>query len=147
MRGFVWLEERVKEHQGDRLPAVKVSEDIRNFSYTNPTGHPSGIRIARIVQEAFRLNLPDVRWFVTGDDATVFATDNLLQVLIKYDSTELYYDPSESHSSNTYFSHGMAFGGGGIAISYPLAEALSNMLDESLERYPFLFGSDDRLHL
>ena len=45
---------------------------------------------------------------------------------------ELYYvrKPSESHSSNKYFSHGMAFGGGEIAISYPLAEALSNMLDE-----------------
>eukprot|EP00250_Pteridium_aquilinum_P008811 c18226_g1_i1 orf=963-2597(+) len=148
MKGFVWLEEGVKERQGESLPTVKVSEDISNFSYTNPTGHPSGIRIARIVQEAFRLNLPDVRWFVMGDDDTVFAADNLLQVLRKYDWRELYYigNPSESHSSNTYFSHGMAFGGGGIAISYPLAKALSNMLDECLERYPFLFGSDDRLH-
>jgi hypothetical protein len=40
----------------------------------------------------------------------------------------------------------MAYGGGGIAISYPLAEELSNMQDECLERYPQLFGSDDRLH-
>lgn len=148
MRGFVWLEESVKEEPDEALPTVKVSEDISSFSYTNPTGHPSGIRIARIIQEAFKLNLPDVRWFVMGDDDTVFAADNLLQVLRKYDSGELYYigNPSESHSSNTYFSHGMAFGGGGIAISYPLAKLVSNMLDECLERYPFLFGSDDRLH-
>ena len=150
MRGFVWLEQNVVGEPSDEeyLPAVRVSEDISNFTYTNPTGHPSGIRIARIVQEAFKLNVPGVRWFVMGDDDTVFAADNLLRVLKKYDWRELYYigNPSESHSSNTYFSHGMAFGGGGIAISYPLAQALSAMLDDCLERYPFLFGSDDRLH-
>ncbi|MCO5605130.1 hypothetical protein L7F22_059310 [Adiantum nelumboides] len=147
-RGFVWLEERVDEESGEELPIVRVSQDINNFSYTNPTGHPSGIRIARIIQEAFRLNMPDVRWFVLGDDDTIFSPDNLVYLLKKYDHRQLYYigNPSESHSSNTYFSHGMAFGGGGIAISYPLAEALSNMLDDCLERYPFLFGSDDRLH-
>lgn len=39
-----------------------------------------------------------------------------------------------------------AFGGGGIAISYPLAEALNNMEDACLQRYSQLFGSDDRLH-
>lgn len=148
MRGFVWLEENVYQDPDEQLPSVIVSEDISKFSYTNPTGHPSGIRIARIIQEAFLMNMQDVHWFVMGDDDTVFSPDNLVHVLKKYDSRELYYigNPSESHSSNTYFSHGMAFGGGGIAISYPLAEALSKMLDECLERYPFLFGSDDRLH-
>ena len=39
----------------------------------------------------------------------------------------------------------MDFGGGGIAVSYPLARALSNMLDECLEWYPFLSGNDDQL--
>lgn len=148
MRGFVWLEEDVQHEPDEPLPPVIVSEDISNFSYANPTGHPSGIRIARIVKEALKLNLQDVHWFVMGDDDTVFSPDNLLHVLKKYDPRELYYigNPSESHSSNTYFSHRMAFGGGGIAISYPLAQALSPMLDNCLERYPFLFGSDDRLH-
>eukprot|EP00249_Psilotum_nudum_P012442 c23787_g1_i1 orf=147-1688(+) len=148
MRGFVWLEEPVKHEQTDSLPQVLVSEDISKFRYTNPNGHPSGIRIARIVHETFKLGLPDVRWFVMGDDDTVFSADNLLRVLKKYDYNELYYigNPSESHSSNTYFSHLMAFGGGGIAISYPLAKAISKMLDGCLDRYPSLFGSDDRLH-
>ncbi|MCO5572564.1 hypothetical protein L7F22_026320 [Adiantum nelumboides] len=148
MRGFVWLEDSVEEDPEEGLPVVKVSEDISRFSYTNPTGHPSGIRIARIIKEAFNQGLPDVKWFVMGDDDTVFAAENLLQLLRKYDSNELYYigNPSESHSSNTYFSHGMSFGGGGIAISYPLAKMLSGMLDDCIERYPFLFGSDDRLH-
>lgn len=125
-----------------------ISSDISTFRYTNPTGHPSGLRISRIVSEAFRLALPNVRWFVLGDDDTIFNPDNLVDVLSKYDSSEMVYigTPSESHSANTYFSHSMAFGGGGIAISYPLAQAVSNIQDHCLERYPKLYGSDDRLH-
>uniref|UniRef100_A0A0D6R035 Uncharacterized protein n=1 Tax=Araucaria cunninghamii TaxID=56994 RepID=A0A0D6R035_ARACU len=149
MRGFVWLEEAVKGYNSSELwPPVRISEDISRFRYTNPTGHPSGLRIARIIQESFRMGLPDVKWFVLGDDDTIFNSHNLVAVLNKYDPSEMYYigNPSESHSANTYFSHSMAFGGGGIAISYPLAEALAEMMDECLERYPQLFGSDDRLH-
>ncbi|KAF8379863.1 hypothetical protein HHK36_029312 [Tetracentron sinense] len=149
MRGFVWLEEQVLVEDGDHLlPPIMVSEDISRFRYTNPTGHPSGLRISRIVTECFRLRLPDVRWFVLGDDDTIFNADNLVAVLNKYDPSEMLYigSSSESHSANTYFSHHMAFGGGGIAISYPLAEALSQIQDQCLERYPKLYGSDDRLH-
>ena len=40
----------------------------------------------------------------------------------------------------------MAYGGGGFAISYPLAKALANMQDRCIERYPGLYGSDDRIH-
>jgi hypothetical protein len=92
--------------------------------------------------------LPDVKWFVLADDDAVFNVENLISVLSKYDPSVMYYigNAYESHSTNTYFSHSMAYGGGGIAISYPLAEELSNMQDECLERYPQLFGSDDRLH-
>ncbi|RWV80150.1 hypothetical protein GW17_00058623, partial [Ensete ventricosum] len=114
------------------LPPVRVSEDISRFRYTNPTGHPSGLRIARILAETFRLGHRGARWFVLVDDDTIVCPDNLVAVLAKYDWTEMAYvgGPSESHSANTYFSHAMAFGGGGIAISYPLAEALSGMMDE-----------------
>lgn len=149
MRGYVWLEEPVaKQDWDDSLPSIMISEDTSRFRYTNPTGHPSGLRISRIISESFRLVSPDVRWFVLGDDDTIFNADNLVAVLSKYDSSEMIYigAPSESHSANTYFSHSMAYGGGGIAISYPLAEALSNILDDCLERYHILYGSDDRLH-
>ncbi|CAN8303558.1 unnamed protein product [Cochlearia groenlandica] len=153
MRGHVWLEEQVSpEEQGDddndSLPQIIVSEDSSRFRYTNPTGHPSGLRISRIAMESFRLSLPDVRWFVLGDDDTIFNVHNLLAVLSKYDHSDMVYvgNPSESHSANSYFSHNMAFGGGGIAISYPLAEALSRIHDDCLDRYPKLYGSDDRLH-
>ncbi|VVB11808.1 unnamed protein product [Arabis nemorensis] len=149
MRGHVWLEEQVSPKEGDdSLPPIIVSEDSSRFRYTNPTGHPSGLRISRIAMESFRLSLPDVRWFVLGDDDTIFNVPNLLAVLSKYDPTEMVYvgSPSESHSANSYFSHNMAFGGGGIAISYPLAEAISRIHDDCLDRYPKLYGSDDRLH-
>ncbi|XP_039032048.1 uncharacterized protein LOC120166961 [Hibiscus syriacus] len=37
----------------------------------------------------------------------------------------------------------MAYGGGGFAIGYPLAEALSKMQDRCIQTYPGLYGSDD----
>ncbi|KAK7308897.1 hypothetical protein RJT34_05221 [Clitoria ternatea] len=149
MRGHVWLDEPVPEEQGDDLlPPIMISEDISYFRYTNPIGHPSGLRISRIVKESFLLGLSDVRWFVLCDDDTIFNVNNLVDVLSKYNSSEMVYigSPSESHSANTYFSHTMAFGGGGIAVSRPLAKALAEILDECIERYPKLYGSDDRLH-
>ncbi|XP_072988771.1 uncharacterized protein [Typha latifolia] len=150
MHGHVWLDDLplAKDDDDALLPPIRVSEDISRFRYTNPTGHPSGLRIARIVAESFRLGHPTARWFVLVDDDTIVCIDNLVAVLAKYDWTEMVYvgAPSESHSANTYFSHSMAFGGGGIALSYPLAEALATMQDGCLERYPRLYGSDDRLH-
>lgn len=149
MRGFVWLDQLVHDLEPlDQLPIVMVSEDISAFRYTHPVGSPSGIRIARIIVEMFRLGLPDVHWFVIADDDTVFSTDNLLRILSKYDPNDMYYigGYSESHLENFIFSYNMAYGGGGVAISYPLAEALVGMFDNCIQRYPHLYGSDDRLH-
>ncbi|RZR72631.1 hypothetical protein BHM03_00015229 [Ensete ventricosum] len=153
MRGHVWLDDRVPRAPRNSslarsLPPVRVSEDISRFRYTNPTGNPSGLRIARILAETVRIGHRGARWFVLVDDDTIICPENLVAVLAKYDWTEMVYvgAPSESHSANTYFSHSMAFGGGGIAISNPLAEALAGMMDECIERYPRLYGSDDRLH-
>lgn len=83
-----------------------------------------------------------------GDDDTVFFTENLVSVLRKYDHKQFYYigSSSESHIQNLKFSYGMAYGGGGFAISYPLAKALEKMQDRCIQRYPELYGSDDRIH-
>lgn len=82
-----------------------------------------------------------------GDDDTVFVVDNLVRVLSKYDHRQFYYigSSSESHIQNIYFSYNMAYGGGGFAISYPLAKALASMQDGCIQRYPGLYGSDDRI--
>ncbi|KAH1075142.1 hypothetical protein J1N35_027470 [Gossypium stocksii] len=149
MRGVVWLDDRVKYSPEDKqtLPPVRVSSDTSNFAYTNRQGHRSAIRISRIVTETLRLKMDNVRWFVMGDDDTVFITDNLVRILRKYDHTQYYYigSLSESHIQNIFFSYGMAYGGGGFAISYPLAKALAKMQDRCIQRYPGLYGSDDRM--
>jgi hypothetical protein len=148
MRGFVWLDRGVRESSVPAgLPAIKISSDTSGFPYTHRRGHRSAIRISRIVSETFRLGLPDVRWFVMGDDDTIFLPDNLLAVLNKFDHRQPYYigSLSESHLQNIYFSYGMAYGGGGFAISRPLAESLARIQDGCIRRYPALYGSDDRI--
>ncbi|KAL8498499.1 hypothetical protein ACS0TY_021725 [Phlomoides rotata] len=150
MRGIVWLDNPVKinKNENGSLPELRISGDTSRFAYKNRKGHPSAIRISRIVSETLRIGgMGDVRWFVMGDDDTVFMTDNLVRILNKYDHNQYYYigSSSESHLQNIHFSYGMAYGGGGFAISYPLAKALEKMQDKCIQRYPGLYGSDDRM--
>lgn len=90
----------------------------------------------------------DVRWFVFGDDDTVFFSDNLVKVLAKYDHDRWFYvgASSESYEQNVKYSFDMAFGGGGFAISHSLAVALARVFDSCLMRYPHLYGSDARIY-
>ncbi|KAG1362388.1 hypothetical protein COCNU_10G006070 [Cocos nucifera] len=151
MRGFIWFDKPVKEFNNSAsatgLPHLKISSDTASFPYTHKKGSRSAIRISRIVSETYRLGLDNVRWFVMGDDDTVFVPDNLVHVLSQFDHRQPYYigSVSESHIQNIYFSYGMAYGGGGFAISRPLAAALARMQDRCLHRYPALYGSDDRI--
>jgi len=61
------------------------------------------------------------QWFVMGDDDMVFFSGNLVAVVRKYDNEEMYYvgAPSESAEQDVMHSYGMAFRGGGFAVSYP----------------------------
>lgn len=149
MRGVVWLDKHVEAKFLDEkpLPPLKISGDTWKFKYRNPIGHRSAIRISRIISETLRLGMEDVRWFVMGDDDTVFFPDNLVRVLQKYDHNQYYYigSSSECHLQNIYISYNMAFGGGGFAISFPLAKALEKIQDRCIQRYPGLYGSDDRI--
>ncbi|XP_023636365.1 uncharacterized protein LOC17882995 [Capsella rubella] len=156
MKGAVWLDKPVNDSvsSSSSLPRIKISSDTLSFKYRYRSGHRSAIRITRIVSETVRmLNGTEaernVRWVVMGDDDTVFFTENLVRVLRKYDHKQFYYigAPSESHLQNLHqFSYGMAYGGGGFAISYPLAKVLEKMQDRCIERYADLYGSDDRVH-
>lgn len=146
-RGVVWLDKKVRIRRDEGLPEIRLSGDTSKFKYTNRQGRRSALRISRVVAETLRLGMKDVRWFVMGDDDTVFVVDNLVRVLSKYDHNQFYYvgSSSESHVQNIYFSYGMAYGGGGFAISYPLAKELEKMQDKCIQRYPGLYGSDDRM--
>lgn len=150
MRGIVWLDRRVRTYRNEteRLPPLRISSDTSRFAYKNKRGHRSAIRISRIVSETLMsAKMDNVRWLVMGDDDTVFVAENLVRVLNKYDHEQYYYigSSSESHLQNIHFSYAMAYGGGGFAISYPLAVALQKMQDRCIQRYPGLYGSDDRM--
>ncbi|KAK4264300.1 hypothetical protein QN277_025499 [Acacia crassicarpa] len=81
-----------------------------------------------------------------GDDDTVLVMENLVKVLRKYDHNQFYYiGSSESQLQNIFLSYNMAYGGGGFAISYPLAVALEKMEDRCIQRYPRLYGFDDQI--
>ncbi|CAM6107851.1 unnamed protein product [Calypogeia fissa] len=145
-RGFVWVDQNLTSwKKGD--PPYKVSEDTSRFSYTHPSNLRSALRISRIVVESFRLGLQDVDWFVMGDDDTLFFTENLVQVLSKYDPRKMHYigTHTEDTAQSKKHHYGVAFGGGGVAISYPLAKALSEGYDDCLERYSHVYGSDERV--
>ncbi|KAF7143068.1 hypothetical protein RHSIM_Rhsim05G0195700 [Rhododendron simsii] len=148
-RGFVWLDEKPAANVTwpDMSPPYKVSEDTSRFKYTSAYGSRSAVRIARIVKESFQLGLDNVRWFVMGDDDTVFFVENLVTVLGKYDHNEMYYigGNSESVEQDVIHSYTMAYGGGGFAISYPLAAELVRVLDGCIDRYASFYGSDQKI--
>lgn len=146
-RGVVWLDNKIRSGINEGLPEIRISANTSKFKYTNRQGKRSALRISRVVSETLRLGLKDVRWFVMGDDDTVFMIENVVRVLSKYDHNQYYYigSSSESHVQNILFSYAMAYGGGGFAISYPLAKELEKMQDRCLQRYPGLYGSDDRI--
>ncbi|RZC16881.1 26S proteasome non-ATPase regulatory subunit 3-like A [Glycine soja] len=133
MRDIMWLNEKVKskENNSDVLPPLRIFDDMVMFMYTNRQGHRLTIRISRIVSETLQLGMKDVRWFAMGDDDTIFVIENLIRILRKYDHNQLYCigSLSESHLQNIFFSYNMAYGGGGFAISYPLAKALHKLQD------------------
>ncbi|KAM7492006.1 hypothetical protein LguiA_034927 [Lonicera macranthoides] len=145
-RGFVWLDEKPDPNSTwpDTSPPYRVSEDWTRFKYSSSR---AAVRIARIIVETFRVGLPNVRWFVMGDDDTVFFTDNLVSVLARYDHKKMWYigGNSESVEQDVMHSYDMAFGGGGFAVSYPLAKELVNVMDGCLDRYYRFYGSDQRV--
>eukprot|EP00262_Sarcandra_glabra_P022062 TRINITY_DN9599_c0_g1_i1.p1 TRINITY_DN9599_c0_g1~~TRINITY_DN9599_c0_g1_i1.p1 ORF type:complete len:285 (-),score=-6.15 TRINITY_DN9599_c0_g1_i1:319-1173(-) len=146
-RGYVWLDEKPLANLtwSATSPPYRISEDTSRFNGSQKVA----IRLSRIVVESFRIGLENVRWFVMGDDDTVFFTENLVGVLSKYDHEKFYYigEISESVEQDVTHSYGLAFGGGGYAISYALAAELSKVMDGCLDRYTELSGGDQRVQV
>ncbi|KAK8502305.1 hypothetical protein V6N12_002026 [Hibiscus sabdariffa] len=124
-----------------------IIPNTRSFPYTFKSGLRSAIRVARVVKEAVDRNETGIRWFVFGDDDTIFVVDNLVKVFSKYDHDKWYYigSSSESYEQNVKYSFGMVYSGGGFAISYSLGKVLARVLDSCLMRYGQLYGSDSRV--
>ena len=152
MHAHIWLDKptRIPPLEASSLPQIHISADTSKFPYTHKRGRRAAIRISRIISETLSLSNfpPEARWLVMCDDDTILFTENLIRVLSKYDHRQDYYigSVSESHLQNIKFSYSMAYGGGGFAVSRPLAEKLSAIQDRCISRYPALYGSDDRIH-
>ncbi|KAJ3700664.1 hypothetical protein LUZ61_004369 [Rhynchospora tenuis] len=146
-RGHVWLDQEPSSPWPNACPPYRISRDASRYG-----NRAAASRIANIVVEAYELvssslGEDEVRWFVMGDDDTVFFQENLVVVLQKYDHTQMYYVgmPSESVEQDVMHSYGMAFGGGGFAISYPAAAELAGIMGGCLDRYANFYGSDQRV--
>ncbi|CAN7107319.1 uncharacterized protein LOC103870351 [Brassica rapa] len=148
-RGFVWLDKPVKipDNQSDNRFSIPVRVSDPGWTRFRFSSSQAAVRIARVIWDSYRLNLPDVRWFVMGDDDTVFFPENLVKVLSKYDHEQMWYvgGNSESVEQDVMHAYDMAFGGGGFAISRPLAARLANAMDGCLQRYFYFYGSDQRI--
>ncbi|XP_010256824.1 PREDICTED: uncharacterized protein LOC104597114 [Nelumbo nucifera] len=148
-RGFVWLDDEPdnKDPWPETSPPYRVSDHSSTLKYAKLYCSRPALRLARIVLESFQLGLENVRWFVMGDDDTVFFVENLVSVLSKYDHNQMYYvgGNSESVEQDVMHSYDMAFGGGGFAISYPLAAEVVKVLDGCIDRYASLYGADQMI--
>ncbi|XP_057803646.1 uncharacterized protein LOC131018979 [Salvia miltiorrhiza] len=152
-RGFVYLD---AAPTGDllpwsaRSPAFRVSDNITKFLDEVKAAEPMAVRIVHGIKELVRDVGEDdgdgsVRWVVIGDDDSIFFVDNLVDVVAQYDHTKHYYigAPSEFYMSNVWFSFNQGFGGAGIVLSYPLAKALANDMDNCLRRHaPYFITAD-----
>lgn len=154
MRGCVFVDILPAENNNDindgSVPPLCVSQDTSKFLYTyKPGGLRSAIRVARVVKETVELNhSSDVKWYVFGDDDTIFFPENLVKTLDKYDHRLWYYIGaySENYEGSQAFGFGMAFGGGGFVLSSSLAQVIAKVFDSCIERYSYLYGSDARVY-
>ncbi|KAJ3700252.1 hypothetical protein LUZ61_003957 [Rhynchospora tenuis] len=148
-RGHVWMDTAPSIPWPDKDPPYRISRDASRYGKAAPAS-----RIANIVVEAYELvslepGKDKVRWFVMGDDDTVFFPENLVTVLQKYNHEQMYYVgmPSETVGQDiALHAYGMAFGGGGFAISYPAAAELAKVMGACLDKYASFYGSDQRVH-
>jgi len=108
-------------------------------------GEPTTTSSAAAAEEGRRA---PPRWIVLADDDTAFVLPNLLHALRGYDHREPWYlgSRSESAAQNAWHGFAMAYGGAGIAVSWPLARRLARALDSCVLRYPHLYGSDARIY-
>jgi hypothetical protein len=155
-RAFLFLDAPAPDADARDLPpglALRVSADASRFPYKHPRGLPSAVRVARIAGELVsalkqQQQEEEVQWLVLADDDTAFVLPNLLHTLRRYDHREPWYlgARSESAAQNAWHGFAMAYGGGGIAVSWPLARRLARVVDSCVLRYPHLYGSDARIY-
>lgn len=146
-RGYVFLDKEPTEEflpWPSTSPPFQVNEDITKLRVYPKIASPLQVRMFHSLLDMYRVGDKDLRWLVMCDDDSIIFVDNLVEVLGKYDHNKYQYigGNSECIKSNADFSFDMGFGGAGYAVSYPFAQALSTKLEDCIERYPYLWVSD-----
>ncbi|KAL7596730.1 hypothetical protein Lser_V15G29912 [Lactuca serriola] len=146
-RGYVYLDRAPTD---DLLPWVgnyppfRISDD--NTKLLEESKHVSAlmVRMVHAVIEVFREEREGVRWYIMGDDDSIFFVDNLVDELSKYDHTKYIYIGAHSECvlSNQFFSYDMGFGGAGLIMSYPLVKMVQKNIEDCFKRYPYLRSAD-----
>lgn len=146
-RGFIYLDTEPTEDLlpwSSASPPFRISDDLTKL--LNEIKHLDPI-IARLVHaavEVYREENEGVRWYIMGDDDSIFFVDNLVDVLSKYDHTKYIYIGAHSECivSNQHYSYDMGFGGAGLIMSYPLAKLVQKNIEDCFRRHPYSHGAD-----
>ncbi|KAI8526162.1 hypothetical protein RHMOL_Rhmol13G0287700 [Rhododendron molle] len=117
-------------------PPFRVSDDISKIVEESSHVAPVPARMLHAILEVYREGDQGVRWYVMGDDDSIFFVDNWVNVLAKYDHTKYIYigGHSETLWTNVKYSFDQGFGGGGFALSYPLVSAMMASVKFSQEK-------------
>ncbi|PWA53079.1 hypothetical protein CTI12_AA295520 [Artemisia annua] len=146
-RGFLYLDTNPTNDLlpwSPASPPFRVSDDISKLLKEIKHVAPIMARMVHGVIEVFREEREGVRWYIMGDDDSMFFADNLVDVLSAYDHTKYIYlgGHSECYMSNQIYSHDMGFGGAGLILSYPLAKMVQKNIEDCFRRYPYLNSAD-----
>ncbi|KAI7984671.1 hypothetical protein LOK49_LG15G02145 [Camellia lanceoleosa] len=125
-------------------PPLRISDDWSKLEKESKHVAPIMIRMVLAIWETFREGDDGTRWYIMGFDDSIFFVDNWVNVLNKYDHSKYYYigGISETDTSNLLFSFDQGFGGGGFALSYPLAAAMVKDLKGCIKRCPYVKSHD-----
>ncbi|KAH7839087.1 hypothetical protein Vadar_034738 [Vaccinium darrowii] len=146
-RGYIYLDAAPMEELlpwSAASPPYRVSDDISKIVEESRHGALVVVRMVHAILEVYREGDQGVRWYVMGDDDSIFYVDNWVNVLAKYDHTKYINigGHSETLRTNFKYSFDQGFGGAGFALSYPLVSAMVKDLEGRLKRYPHLTSAD-----
>ncbi|CAI9271722.1 unnamed protein product [Lactuca saligna] len=146
-RGYLYLDRTPTDDLlpwSQNSPPFRISDDNSKLLVETKHVAPIMVRMVHAVIEVFREEREGVRWYVMGDDDSIFFVDNLVDELSKYDHTKYIYigGHSESIISNQVYSYDMGFGGAGLILSYPLAKMVQQNIEDCFRRYPYLNSAD-----
>jgi hypothetical protein len=142
------LPQNVRYRMPAGLEVCATPESLQTRSWYSEDNHGThrGAVISLVVFQRF----PGRKWYVVGDDDTLFSPLALAQWLQNFDSSDPWYlgGRSEDVAQRRRLGWDMAFGGGGIVLSGGLMNAYASTLERCFDQAPWNVapGGDWLLH-